>query len=73
MEAYGIISRKPVIYCDNYEITPTIIKIDGEILGYLTSFECSKACTLNVKRTLPAEDGSDNFIMVEQTIRASAE
>jgi len=49
----GIISRLPVIYCKTLVVTPLVIRVDGQMMGYVTKCDQVDARTYTVTRQLP--------------------
>ena len=54
----GIISRLPIIYCKELVVTPLVIRVDGQMMGYITAYAQVDAHTYKVVRQLPEPDGS---------------
>ena len=62
----GIISREPVIFCNQLEVTALTVLVDGQLMGYITNLTRRQDNACQVTRQLPGPDGK--FVEVTQTL-----
>ena len=64
----GIVSREPIIYCHNLVVTPIVIRIDGQQLGYVTKVLEHKGDYMKLAREVPKPQGRGYMKIVQQII-----